>query len=123
MERGSSLSFRMPEDGNHLVLADNETFVMISRAALRSLKATGTFRYDGVDYRLIPDVEGESSSRSVDSARNSIEQTGAASMNLLRVRDAEGAELLILDDPRLPLILSMQRNPLEINWTAAYLQN
>ncbi len=100
VENGSSLSFRMPEDGNYLTLPDNETFAMISRRALRELKEKGEFVYDGVRYELAGDPEPT--------------KLGT----VLPVTDAEGAELWILDDPTLPLIVGMANNPLEINWMA-----
>lgn len=100
VENGNSLSFLMPEDGNDIELPDNETFAMISRRALRELRATGTMTYDGVRYEL----KGR--------------ETDPVLGPVLRAVDAEGAELTISDNDRLPLILSMARNPLEIDWTA-----
>lgn len=100
VSEGKSLSFRMPEDGNHVVLPDNETFAMISRKAYDGLIKDGEFGYDGVLYKL--------TGRALDS------QWG----KLLHVEDAEGAKLWILDNRNLPLIVKMSDNPLEINWTA-----
>lgn len=100
VEGGTSLSYRMPEDGNHLTLDAGQTFALISRSAYNNLKQQGCFVYDGVRYTL----------------------TGTSAPakwgNLLEVEDAEGAKLNIWDNPTLPLIVSMTNNPLEINWTA-----
>lgn len=42
--------------------------------------------------------------------------------NVIHARDnAEGANIWILDNPRLPLILKMTDNPIEINWTLSFL--
>ncbi len=101
VESGNSLSFMMPEDGNHLTLANNETFAMISREAYRSLKNTGRFLYDGVEYKIVE-----------------YKIMNPAFGKLLHVIDTEGAELHILDNEQYPLILEMTNNPLEINWKA-----
>ncbi|MDE6339450.1 MAG: GH92 family glycosyl hydrolase [Muribaculaceae bacterium] len=102
VENGSSLSYRMPEDGNNITLPMNETFAMISRKAYRDLISEGMFVYDGVQYEIAGDPEPT--------------KLGT----LLPVTDAEGAELWILDNPQLPLIVGMQNNPLEIDWKVEY---
>lgn len=93
-----SQSYLMPEDGNHVMLPSNETFGIISQSALRELKAKCSFTYNGVEY----------------------EKTGNTETPLgeaIEVYDEEeGARMQILDNPSLPLILSMTDNPLEINW-------
>lgn len=98
VEAGNSLSFMMPEDGNHIKLSNDETFSMISRKAYDSLKDTGEFIYDGVEYKLLD--------------RNSNCNLG----NLLHAIDAEGGEVWILDCNQYPIIWEMRNNPLEINW-------
>lgn len=99
VEKGTSLSYRMPEDGNHLTRSETETYAMISGLALKSLKSRGKFTYDNVLYH----------------------STGATRQSpwgtLLEVRDEEGAELLILDNESLPIIMQMRNNPVEINWS------
>ncbi len=95
---GNAQSYIMPEDGNHISLPSNETFGIISQSALRELKKKGQFCYNGVIWRKI----GESDS-----------SFGSA----IKVEDPEeGGKMTILDDPDLPLILTMTDNPLEINW-------
>lgn len=98
LETGNSLSYLMPEDGNNVSLADNETFAMISREALKQLKTQGKFTCDGVEYKNL-----------------GIDKSPLWG-TLFRVCDAEGAQLLILDNQYLPLIIEMTNNPLEINW-------
>ena len=92
-------SYLMPEDGNHITLPDNETFGIISGSAFADLKKRGEFIYNGVVWRCTG--------------------TGESSFgHTFEVEDPEeGARMTILDDPKLPLILSMQGNPLEIDWT------
>ena len=91
---GTRQSWVMPEDGNHLALPANETYCIISRSALASLKENGEFVYNGVLWRRIKE-----------------------SGNAIEVEDPhEGARMTILDNPQLPLILNMRDNSLEINW-------
>ena len=99
VESGTSLSYRMPEDGNHLTLDAGQTFAMISKSAFNDLKQQGSFVYDGVTYTLTGEEDGKLGRQ-------------------LNVKDAEGANLSILDNPHFPLIIRMSCNPLEINWTA-----
>ncbi len=98
---GDSLSFIMPEDGNHVTLPDDTTFGIISTCALESLHRDGEMRYSGMTYRL----------------------TGRESHPMgdtLHVIDhAEGGEMWILDNPRLPIIVRIANNPLEIDWTTS----
>ncbi|MDE6438756.1 MAG: hypothetical protein K2L62_03775 [Muribaculaceae bacterium] len=99
MERGDSMSFVMPEDGNHITLAPAETFAAVSREALRRLRSEGRFVYDGVEYT----AGGE----------NRVCELGA----LLHVVDSqEGCEMWILDSEECPVVWEMRGNPLEINW-------
>lgn len=91
------LSFLMPEDGNHIVLPDNETFGIVSRDVLESIKKKGCFELDGTEYKV----------------------SGPCKDKVYTAVSAdEGATMMILDDDRLPLILRMQDNPLEIDWVA-----
>ncbi|MDE6380836.1 MAG: GH92 family glycosyl hydrolase [Muribaculaceae bacterium] len=99
VKNGTAQSYLMPEDGNHITLPDNETFGIISQNAFTALKAHGEFLYNGVRWR----------------------RTGTGTSSFGRtievVDAAEGARMTILDNQRLPLIISMQDNPLEIDWT------
>lgn len=99
VKKGTVLSFLMPEDGKHVTLPDHETAYVLSQEAYRSLKARQRFAYNHTEYEL----------------QDSDER--AADFTLLHVRDTlEGGEMWILDNPALPLVWSMQNNPLEINW-------
>lgn len=100
VDEGSALSWLMPEDGNHITLRPYETFAIISRKALAELKEKGEFTYNGVKWVKQAPVET---------------LLGKAVM----VKDhEEGAVMTILDNPDLPLIVSMSDNPLEIDWKA-----
>lgn len=98
VKEATAQSWVMPEDGNRITLPDDETFGIISKSALSSLNKHGKFLYDGVLWH----------------------RTGAYGSTFGRVIEVEeqeeGARMTILDNPRLPLILSMQGNPVEIDW-------
>ncbi len=95
---GNAQSYIMPEDGNHITLPSNETYGIISQDALKELKKNGEFLYNGVLWHKTAESDSP---------------LGPA----IKVEDAaEGAKMTILDNPNLPLILSMTDNPLEINW-------
>lgn len=97
---GTAQSWLMPEDGNHITLSPYETFAIISRKALAELNEKGKFAYNGVLW--VKEV-------TVDTP------LGKA----FKVKDhEEGASMTILDNPDLPLIVSMSDNPLEIDWIA-----
>lgn len=99
VKNGTAQSYIMPEDGNHITLPSNETFGIISQSALKDLKKKGQFLYNGVLWKKTDEIDSPS---------------GKA----IQVEDQEeGARMTILDNPDLPLILSMTDNPLEINWT------
>lgn len=99
VKKGTVLSFLMPEDGRHVTLPEHETAYILSQQAYRNLKARQRFDYNHTEYILL-----DSDERVADFA-------------LLHVRDTlEGGEMWILDNPALPLVWSMQNNPLEINW-------
>ncbi len=103
VKNGNAQSYIMPEDGNHITLPSNETFGIISLSALSELKKKGEFRYNGVLWKKTAITDT---------------QLGKA----YEVEDPlEGASMTILDDDRLPLILQMNDNPLEINWDFSYL--
>lgn len=98
VREGKGQSYIMPEDGNMVKLDDGETFGIISTAAFDRLIAEGAFCYNGVTYEKC----GGS-------------QSGLG--KLIEVKDAvEGGRMWILENRRLPLIVKMEDNPLEINW-------
>ena len=96
VEHGTSLSYLMPEDGNHVTLPDNETFAILSRAALDSLKEHGHVTLNGIEWK-----------------------TSATDNGVVTATDSRwGAKMTVADNPSLPLVISMTGNPFEINWTA-----
>lgn len=99
MEGGTSMSFIMPEDGNHVTLGPDETFAAVSRQALHRLKSEGRFEYDGVEYSAGGD-----------------DRTCELGALLHAVDRREGCEIWILDSEECPVVWEMRGNPLEINW-------
>ena len=98
LESAERLSFRMPEDGNRLVL-DGETFALLPRASYQALRDRGRTVFNGTEYRLLDSLEV------------------ACSRTLLHARDVyEGAEIWVLNDSRKPIVWRMQNNPLEVDW-------
>lgn len=100
LANATQLSYLMPENGNHVTLPSTHTFATISANALHRLKTTGTFTLSNTPF--------------VTDGTPIATPLGTA----IPVRDTiEGATMLILDNPALPLILRMTDNPVEINWT------
>lgn len=98
----SSISYLMPDDGNHITLPLDHTFAIISRQALDSLVNAGHVTLNNLCW----------------------ERSSAATSGTVEARHlASGATMTVLNDPSLPLILSMERNPLNINWTATIKKN
>jgi predicted alpha-1,2-mannosidase len=93
-----SLSYAQPIDGQCLHL-DEATFALLSTDALSELKQTGTCRFNHTAFRLTETVAGTDGRQW-----------------LRAVDEQEGAHLTVLDDSRLPLILQMEGNPVEIDW-------
>ena len=99
LESAERLSFRMPEDGNRLVL-DDETFALFPQVGYRSLRDKGRAVFNDTEYRLLDSLEV------------------ACSRTLLHARDIhEGAEIWVLNDPARPIVWRMQNNPLEVDWS------
>ena len=100
LENAEMISSRMPEDGNHLTLADDELFNLLSRKAYDSIKSTGACRFNNTEFRML-DSDGI-----------------ALDYPLLHLKDVnEGMEMWVLDCPVMPIIWEMRDNPLELNWT------
>lgn len=96
LEHANSISYAQPLDGQHLLLPDNELFLMMSRDTLRQLKRTGHCTWCNTHWVVVPSEDA----------------------TLIHLKDTdEGAEMWVLDNEELPLIMSMQNNPVEINWT------
>ncbi len=96
---GTAQSWLMPEDGNHITLPPGKTYGIISQSALSSLRQKGEFSYNGVVWRCKATMDS--------SLGDAFEVENME----------EGARMTVLDNPHLPLILSMADNPLEIDWT------
>lgn len=100
VNEGSAQSWLMPEDGKHITLGTYETFAIISKKALAELNEGGKFTYNGVLWMKET-------------------QLSTPLGDAIVAKDLEeGAVMTILDNPALPLIVSMSDNPLEIDWTA-----
>ncbi|MDE6802161.1 MAG: histidine phosphatase family protein [Muribaculaceae bacterium] len=94
---GTSLSYLMPEDGNRVVLPDGTTFAMLSRCCHKTLAEGHAVTIDGVVWTPT-----------------------AVTKEAIECVSSEGARMKVANSGALPLIVSMQNNPLEINWTASW---
>jgi len=104
LEGASMLSLRMPEDGNRLVLPEDEVFALLPLKHFRSLRDRGRMAFNGTEYRLLDSLEV------------------ACSRTLLHALDVnEGAEIWVLNDARKPLVWRMKDNPLEVDWSFEWL--
>jgi len=104
MRGASRLCYVMPEDGNHVDVPGGELFNLISANAMQSLLTVGEALIDGRRWTL--------QDRRVQSPLG----------ELLVVADrACGAEMRVLNNPRLPLVWQMEGNPAEINWSSTLL--
>lgn len=94
-QHAQRLTYEQPLDRLHMTLDEHTTYLLLSRDAYHSLLSSGTCNFSGTTLHLIERQEGM----------------------LHLVDEHEGAQLWVQDDERLPLILRMQDNPIEINWT------
>lgn len=97
VENAMSLSYLMPEDGNNVTLPAGETFAILSRRALADLTQRGKVTLNRIEWTL-----------------TSAPDAGTVTA----VSRPSGATMSVLNNESLPLVTSMQGNPLEINWTA-----
>lgn len=96
---GNSLSYIMPEDGNHISLHQGSTFSILSQKQLQELANDGKTIINGVCF----EATGKRESCRLGELIEAIDA-------------AEGARILVADLPSLPLIWKMESNPLEIDW-------
>jgi len=89
-----SISYVQPLDNQHLTLPDNELFALISTDNLQQIKEKGACTLCNTPFKLIDSLNGQ----------------------LHLIDTAEGAEIWVLDNPQLPLIMKMKNNPVEIDW-------
>ena len=102
LDNASCLSYEQPLWGNHFVLSD-KTFGILSRKALREIRQSGSCTFNGTTWNLIPS--------------SGTTQASLDGKPLLTLSDTqEGATMMVVDDERLPLIVKMTDNPVEINW-------
>ena len=93
LAHGTHLDYTQPLNGQHLTLADDELFAVLSHKALDEARS-GQCHYNGTTWRLVERQQ-----------------------DVLHLIDTqEGAEMWVKDDPKLPLILKMVNNPVEIDW-------
>lgn len=102
LESAESLSYEQPLWGNHFTLTD-KTFCVLSRKALRDIKAKGTCKFNGTTWNC---------AETFDLKQQMFE--GKPVLDL--IDPIEGAEMWVLDDEKLPLIIKMKNNPVEIDW-------
>ncbi len=96
LDNATLLSLEQPLDGLDIVLPDDQTFAVLPRKALNSALQSGRCLFDATEWQ----VTGHSDS-------------------LLTLQDIhEGAMMQVSLSLPLPLIVSMQNSPHEINWTA-----
>lgn len=104
IQEGKALSWLQPIDGSEIVLPDSETFGIVSRKALQSLKDNNSFTYNGIIYRKVNDNVTEHK-----------EYKGKKLIHVLG--DFDLTNMWIIDDKALPLIYKVTDNPLGIDWT------
>ena len=91
-----------PLDGQHVTLTDNELFAIMPTKALQTAKRKGRCKFCDTTWEMVD--------------RNEPTNSGFNS-GIIHLRDIhEGAEMWVLDDPKLPLVVRMQDNPVEIDW-------
>ena len=90
----TSISYAQPLDNQHLTLPDDELFAIVSLDVLKQIKEKGACTLCNTPFKLIDSHNGR----------------------LHLIDSIEGAEIWVLDNPRLPLIMKMQNNPVEIDW-------
>jgi hypothetical protein len=104
IEEGDGLSWLQPVDGSKVVLPAGETFGLISRKALKSLKEKGWFVYNETTYR-----------RTESEVADPQEFKGKKLIHVLA--DVDPTNMWIVDSEALPLIYKVNDNPLGIDWS------
>ncbi|WNH11174.1 hypothetical protein [Thalassobellus suaedae] len=106
VKSGTELSFNQGENAPILVLKPTETFFMISQSAYQDLLKNDQFVYNNTTYVL--DKSEETDPVIID---------GIALSTLHVVAQIDNTEMWILQNPKLPLLCKMTKNPLGINFT------
>ena len=94
VERGNGFCWDSPQKGTNVYRCDG-TFLFVSRQALRQLQRHGVFVYNGITWR----------------------QTAREVGSITVKADVDGTVMQIATDEELPWVLTMQGNPLGIDWT------
>ena len=105
-QKGRKINFIQPEYQKVLLLADDETFAIISKAAFADLMKDKRFVYNNTTYVLKDDM------------KENPFKLGSQNLDLLHVVGLEEpGELWILNNQEFPLICQIKDNPLGINFT------
>ena len=89
-----NISYQQPIDNQHITLPDDELFAILSSDVYSEIKEKGACTWCKTPFILVDIPDGQ-----------------------LHLKDtAEGAEIWVLNNPQLPLIMKMINNPVEIDW-------
>ncbi len=99
---GTDLNFIQPINGAQEYMKDNETFGLISVNALKYLKENNSFVYNNTTYRL--------------QKQDQIVIEKSTFDVYFVIADIDNTKMWIWDNEKLPLILKIENNPLEINY-------
>lgn len=94
LQHGTNLSYVMPEDGNRVTLPEDQTHLILSQDNLNSLLNNGEMTLDGLKWKL----------------------SGQTPELLTARNELSGATMEIKNSRVFPIVLSMQGNPMKINW-------
>ena len=89
-----NISYQQPIDNQHITLPDDELFAILSSDVYSEIKEKGACTWCNTPFKLMDISDGQ-----------------------LHLKDSvEGAEIWVLDNPKLSLIMKMINNPVEIDW-------
>lgn len=93
-KEAKSVSYIQPTDGLNITLPDDELFAVLSIDTFKQLKKKKSITWCNTLFKLVDSANGQ----------------------LHLIDNEENAEMWILDNPKLPIIMKMLNNPVEINW-------
>ncbi len=93
-KEAKSISYMQPTDGLNVTLPDNELFGLVSTDIYKQIKKKKSCTWCNTHFQLVDSANGQ----------------------LHLVDSEENAEMWILDNPQLPIIMKMVNNPVEIDW-------
>lgn len=112
LQSGTGLNFEQVQPGTATKLKDAETVILVSRDAFAGLKKTGNLNYMNLAFM-----------KKTEASPLSITVKGSL-LNLIHVVSVNGTvQLWILDNPGFPLLVQIQGNPLNINYTLKNIEN